>query len=362
MTSLLITGCASLQWSWQAVEGHFDLLARREPMTELIADPHTPPDLRRKLELALMLRDYASTELALPDNDSYRSYADLQRSAVVWNVVAAPAYSLQPHTWCYPLAGCLAYRGWYRRDAARQQAGKLHADALDVLVSPALAYSTLGWFDDPVLNTMLAYPEAYLAPVLADLIFHELAHQQLFVAGDTAFNEAFAVAVAGEGVRRWLAQRDDPELTARWQAWQQARLTANRLLTGARKRLEYAYRYAADEEHALRAKQQIFLDLRRWYLDELRSLREQAGPDDPDYRALRAWNEWFAQPLNNANLALHATYQEGTRAFEQLLKCLDHDLPAFYRAAAGIGDWPQQQRRAWLQNAVPMPAGVCAGV
>lgn len=361
-----VPGCAGIRWSLQAVEGHFDLLARREPIDQLINDPATLPALRSKLELVLRVRDYASSELQLPDNDSYRSYADLQRSAVVWNVIATPSYSLQAQTWCYPLAGCLAYRGWYRRSAAVAEAQRLNAEALDVLVSPATAYSTLGWFDDPVLNTMLVYSDDYLEPILASLIFHELAHQQLFVPGATGFNEAFAETVADEGVRRWLLQANSlsnnsshsASLAARWQAWQQAQDIVNNLLAGARIRLENAYQNVTDVEQALREKQKVFIDLRRWYLQKL-----TASEGDPElHRALLAWQTWFAQPLNNAHLALHATYQQGVVVFEKLLACVGHDLPAFYQAVSVIGEWPQDQRDAWLQDTKADPAKVCAGI
>lgn len=340
----VMPGCTGFRWSLQAVEGHFDLLARREPIDQLVNNPATSPALRSKLELVLRIRDYASSELQLPDNDSYRSYADLQRSAVVWNVIATPAYSLRAQTWCYPLAGCLAYRGWYRRSAAVAEAQRLNAEQLDVLISPATAYSTLGWFDDPVLNTMLVYSDDYLEPVLASLIFHELAHQQLFVAGATGYNEAFAETVANEGVRRWLLETNDTPLATRWQAWQQAQNTVNSLLAGARIRLEHIYQNVSDVEQVLRDKQQVFMDLRRWYLQKL-----SAAENDPElHRALLARQRWFAQPLNNAHLALHSTYQQGVVAFEKLLACVNHDLPAFYQAAGVIGEWPKDRRDAWL--------------
>ncbi len=351
------SGCTALRWSFQAAEGHFDLLARREPITAVIEDPASSPELRNKLQLALNLRDFASAELGLPDNESYRSYADLQRSAVVWNVIAAPEFSLDAQTWCYPFAGCLAYRGWYRRSAAVEEARKLNADHLDVLVSPATAYSTLGWFDDPVLNTMLAYSDAYLEPVLASLIFHELAHQQLFVSGATGFNEAFAETVAIEGVKRWLALKGDTALEQRWQAWQQANAVVNGLLAEARRELQAIYSESIDEELALRKKQQVFIDLRRAYLEKIKA----TPPDSEILAALLAWQEWFAQPLNNAHLALHATYRQGVQALQNLLACNQNDLTRFYQSAAIIGEWPDGQRRAWLEEEYATPANVCAG-
>ncbi len=346
-----------MRWTFQAVEGHFDLLSRREPIIELVNDPSTSPVLRHKLELALNLRNYASAELGLPDNQSYRHYADLQRSAVVWNVIATPENSLEAQTWCYPFAGCLAYRGWYQRSAAVTEAQRLHAKQRDVMVSPATAYSTLGWFDDPVLNTMLAYSDAYQEPVLASLIFHELAHQQLFVAGATGFNESFAETVANEGVRRWLALKGDPQLSRRWGAWQQANTEVNALLAAARQQLQTTYTNILDEEIVLRKKQQVFIDLRKNYLAKL----DATVADNELHSALLAWREWFAQPLNNAHLALHATYQQGVQVLQKLLACNQYDLVRFYQVAAIIGEWPAEQRRSWLEGTFATPANVCAG-
>jgi len=275
--------------------------------------------------------------------------------AVVWNVIATPAFSLQPQTWCYPLAGCLAYRGWYRRSAAIDEAQRLHDKQKDVLVSSATAYSTLGWFDDPLLNTMLRYSDAYLEPILASLIFHELAHQQLFVAGATGFNEAFAETVAHEGVRRWLQLKGDFELSKRWEAWQQSNNIVNALLATAREQLLIAYADELDQEKTLRNKQQVFIDLRRAYLRKL----DEVQASSELHRALLTWRWWFAQPLNNAHLALHSTYQQGVQAFQDLLMCNQQELSRFYQAADQLGEWPVEKRQAWLQGDDPTPDAVC---
>lgn len=351
-----LPGCTTVRWSLQAVGGHVDLLSRRESIGDLIAAEDTAPALRKKLLLAQRIRDFASTRLGLPDNDSYRSYADLQREAVVWNVIATPPLSLQAQTWCYPLVGCLAYRGWYRRDAALAEAQILHAEQRDVLVSPATAYSTLGWFDDPLLNTMLAYNDNYLEPILASLIFHELAHQQLFASGDTGFNEAFAETVALAGVQRWLQINGNDALQQRWQAQQKARHRVNDLLSAARVQLVEAYSGQASEELALRAKEQIFIDLRRAYLNQLAAL--EGGFE---YEALRAWRDWFAQPLNNAHLALHSTYQDGVVVFQKLLDCVGDDLSIFYAAAANIAAWSGEERSDWLKGNQILSEQACAG-
>ncbi len=351
-----LPGCTTVRWSLQAVGGHADLLSRRESINDLITATDTSPALRKKLLLAQRIRDFASMELGLPDNNSYRSYADLQREAVVWNVIATPPLSLQAQTWCYPLVGCLAYRGWYRRDAALAEARLLHAQQRDVLVSPATAYSTLGWFDDPLLNTMLAYSDNYLQPILASLIFHELAHQQLFAPGDTSFNEAFAETVALAGVQYWLKINNDETLQQRWRAQQKARHTVNDLLSATQIQLVEAYSGQLSEELALRAKEQAFINLRRAYLKQLAVLESGF-----EYEALKAWRDWFAQPLNNAHLALHSTYQDGVVVFQQLLDCVGNDLSLFYVAAANIADWSSKKRSDWLKGNQLLSAQVCAG-
>ncbi len=203
----VLSGCSNLAYYSQAIAGHWQLLHQRRPVDEVLADPATPPVLRQRLETARRLRDFASTELALPDNGSYRSYADLQRPYVVMNVFAAPELSLQLREWCFLVVGCVYYRGYFDADTARQFAATLHARGDDVYLAGIPAYSTLSWFDDPLLNTFVNWPTARLA----ELMFHELAHQRLFVAGDTDFNEAFATAVGHLGTRHWLARYGTPD-------------------------------------------------------------------------------------------------------------------------------------------------------
>ena len=203
LLGVLLSGCASLDYYAQVSRGQLDLLAARQPVADLLADPQTDPQLQRRLALAQQARDFASARLALPDNRSYRLYADLRRPYVVWNVFATPELSLAPLTHCFPVAGCVAYRGFYQQGRARGAAALLQGEGLDTYVAGIEAYSTLGWFDDPILNTMLRWDDERLAAV----IFHELAHQQLYVADDTAFNESFASFVEQEGLRQWRAAR-----------------------------------------------------------------------------------------------------------------------------------------------------------
>ena len=207
----VLGGCTNLGYYYQAVEGQMQIWHRSRPIKQVIDDAQTPAQIRERLELVLRVRDFASAELALPDNGSYRKYADVERPFVVWNAFAAGEFSVAPKEWCFLFAGCVGYRGYFSQAGAERFAEDLKRQGLDVFVAGIPAYSTLGWFDDPVLNTVVRYPDAQLA----QLIFHELAHQVFYVAGDTMFNESFAVAVELEGVDRWLARDGDPSLAAR---------------------------------------------------------------------------------------------------------------------------------------------------
>lgn len=331
---LWLNGCAALGWYGQAVRGQLEILVKREDIAEIIDDPAAPPDLRERLSTALEIRDFASRELHLPDNRSYTLYADLERDAAVWNVVAAPRYSLDPRTWCYPVAGCLAYRGYFRREHAERLAAKLSFEGYDTLVAPVPAYSTLGRFADPVLNTMLRWNDARLAA----LIFHELAHQRVFVRGDTAFNESYATFVEREGVRRWLASLGDEQALEDWIRSVRLRQSFNELLLDARERL--AELYATDlPETEMELRKQAEFD--RLY-DAYSGFAET-------HRSARFEN-WMNQDLNNAHLALVATYEDGTRAFARLFEELDGDMEEFHRRVESLAGKSRDRRAAFLDG------------
>ena len=308
-TSLLIllflSGCETLSYYAQAIGGQMDLISRAKPAARLIADPATPQPLRERLELARAIRDYASRELGLPDNGSYRSYADLGRPYVVWNVVAAPEFSLEPVESCFPVAGCVPYRGFFAQEDAERHAAKLRAAGNDVNVRGVAAYSTLGRFDDPLLSTFIGHPDTELAR----LIFHELSHQVLYVKNDSTFNESFAVAVERAGVRRWLAATgrnaglqsflDTQERSAKFLA----------LLEQMRTRLKALYGQPLAPEEMRQRKRAEFTELRK-VLDS-----------NPRLKDMQA---------NNALLASFATYTQLVPAFEKLLAEEGGDLEKFY--------------------------------
>ena len=321
----LLPGC----YYGHLARGQFDLLSKRVPIAEVLADPATDAVLRRKLERALDARAFATRTLGLPDNASYTSYADLGRPYAVWNVFAAPELALEPHEWCYPFLGCLAYRGYYDRARAEAAAAELREQGLDVFVAGIPAYSTLGWFDDPLLNTMAGDEDA-----IAGTIFHELAHQVQFVDGDTAFNESFATFVEQEGLRRYL--KDAPELAAqaaRRQRWHAGFVA---LMLGARERLEQVY--ASDAPVA---------DKRERKRAEFERLRA-------DYTALRrAWRgDADTGTLENANNALllpFGLYNTWVPAFERLFARERGDWRAFYRAVGDLAKLDEDERTARLE-------------
>ena len=325
----LLPGC----YYGHLVHGHLDLLSRRVPIAEVLADPATHPALRHKLERALDARAFASRELGLPDNGSYTTYADLGRPYAVWNVFATPELSLQPHDWCYPFLGCLAYRGYYDRGRADAAARELREAGLDVFVAGIPAYSTLGWFDDPLLSTMQGGEDAVAAS-----IFHELAHQVHFVDGDTAFNESFATFVEQEGLRRYL--KDAPELVQRASRRQRWEGDFVELMLAARERLAAVYASPAPDAEKRERKRAEFERLRQDYLALRRAWR---GEDDA------AGADWIAEP-NNAQLLPFGLYHAHVPAFERLFERSGGDWKAFYRGVGELAKLDEEARRARLEQ------------
>lgn len=331
----LLGGCASLGYYTQSINGQMEVLKGRVDAQAMIDDPATDEQLRERLRLALRIRAFASAELHLPDNRSYRTYADLGRPYVAWNVVATPEFSLEPVTWCFPVAGCVEYRGYFDRKEAERFAAGLRAEGHDVVVGAVPAYSTLGWFDDPLLNTMMSWPE----PELAAVIFHELAHQQLYVSGDTAFNESFAVAVEREGVRRWMESEARLEEYEAFRARKRMHAEFIALAMGVRGQLQALY--ARDLAPAsMRAEKQALFG---WMREEYARMKEA-------WDGYAGYDGWMSRPLNNARLASMASYHEYVPAFRALLEGEDGDLARFYRTVRAIADLPSGERQARLES------------
>lgn len=321
---LTLAGCETLSYYAQAVSGHFELAARARPVDELLSDAQTPQMLRAQLALAQRLREFASRELGLPDNGSYRRFADLARPYAVWNVFAAAEFSLEAVQSCFPVAGCVAYRGFFNRSDADAHAARLRQRGFDVVVLGVPAYSTLGAFSDPLLSTFIAWPEAELAR----LLFHELAHQLVYVKDDSAFNESFAVAVEREGLRRWLSAGGRAGELRRFEEARHREQEFARLLGATRARLEmlYATKLAPDDMRV--RKRAAFAGLAA----------------DPLYRRFA---RRFGEAPNNALLASFATYSQRVPAFERLLAARGGELEKFYaevRALAAL-DKAERNRR-----------------
>ncbi|MEG5265095.1 aminopeptidase [Pseudomonas sp. JDS28PS106] len=336
MTLVLLSGCSSASYYGQLAAGQVELLQARRPVAEVIADPTSDAELRARLEQAQTARRFASEHLRLPDNDSYRLYADLGRPYVVWNVFATGEFSLEPVTHCFPIAGCVAYRGYYSQGAARGEAAVQRLAGQDVYVSGVEAYSTLGWFDDPILSSMLHWGNERLAT----LIFHELAHQRVYVKDDTAFNESYASFVEQEGTRQWRAAQG---LTAQTVSQSVRRDQFIALVLRTRERLQALYRQPLSSDEMRLRKAAEFERMRREY----RQMRDEQWAGDKRFDA------WVNGPMNNAKLLPFGLYDQWVPAFEALYRQTDGDWQTFYQRVQALGEKPADARQAALRQLMP---------
>ena len=308
----LLQGCYYIQ----AARGQLEVMRKREPIADVIDATETPPALAERLRLVDQARQFSIDELGLPDNDSYRSYADIERDYVVWNVFAAPEFSLEPKNWCFPIAGCVGYRGYFSEQAASKEGASLKEQGFDVVVSGIPAYSTLGRFSDPVLNTMMHWNDTELIV----MIFHELAHQVLYIKGDTGFNESFATAVEEVGIERWLAARDLKSEIGAYQERRNLRRHLIEIVTAARTDLTIIYSEEIDDVAMRTLKEQRLDALSREVAGEFK----QAGRDA---------SSWLSSGLNNARLASMALYDGRLPAFRVMLDRCNDELACFYDEA-----------------------------
>ncbi|MDP3294461.1 MAG: aminopeptidase [Nevskia sp.] len=338
--ALLLSACSTLDYYAHMAKGQFELLRSRQPIARLIADPATDDQLKAKLKLALEARAFASDTLGLPRNGSYTSYADLGRPWVLQNLFATPEFSLDAVEHCFPIAGCVAYRGYYDEVRLKAEAERLKAQGYEVYIGQVPAYSTLGWFDDPVLNTMLPRDDRKDDDDLAGTVFHELAHQQLYLQGDTRFNESFASFVEQQGLRQWRAARHQAADSSdrRERADQFAAL-----ILATRERLQKLYTSGIAEAEMRSAKQAEFERLRADY----RQLRD--GP----WQGYAGYDGWIDGELNNAKLLPFGLYHQWLPGFAKLFEEAGGDWPRFYAAAKKLADGEPAQRAATLE--VPDP-------
>ncbi len=330
----LVSGCQA-GYYWHLARGQWALVSEQRPLAEVLGDESVSGIRRERLKQARAILTFAERELNLPVEDSYSAYVALDRDWVVWNLFAAPEFSLKPRQWCYPVAGCVSYRGYFDRSSADKHAERLRQKGLDVYGAGAAAYSTLGWFDDPLTTPMLAREPA----ALADLLFHELAHRWLYIAGATRFNESMATALAAEATRRWLAHNGDAARIRTWRARERASRQVTEQVGATRRALEalYARDLAPDVmRERKRAQQQ---QLRDWY--------QQARQENP---ALAAWRSWFEGPLNNAQLNTVLDYNDHVPAFNQLLLNCGGHWSCFRERVAELADMNAERRTRRLEQ------------
>ena len=340
VSAVCLTGCANMGYYWQSLSGHLSVMNAAKPVDDWLTDPNSPRQLKERLALSQRVREFAVTELKLPDNPSYRRYADLNRSAVVWNVVAAPAYSTTLRQWCFPVTGCVGYRGYFDEAQAKGEAAQVKAEGFETSVYPVPAYSTLGWMNwaggDPLLNTFIYYPEGELARI----IFHELAHQVLYAKGDTMFNESFATSVERLGGTRWLALQGSDAVRQDYAQYDGRRSEFRALTLATRQQLERIYESGegAKREDQKRA---VMDDFRRQYT----KLRDSWGGDPARFRGYDQWVE----RANNASFGTQAAYDELVPGFEALFEREGRDFSRFYDAAKRLAELPKDERHRQLQ-------------
>ncbi|MDB5755311.1 MAG: aminopeptidase [Massilia sp.] len=344
----LFAGCSTLNYYTQAAQGQVSLLADSRPIEDWLSDPGTTPRLRMRLATARQIRLYAVQHLGLPDNRSYKNYTALNRAYVVWNVVATPELSLEPLQWCFPVAGCVNYRGYYGRQDAQDYAHQLRAEGNDVQVGGVTAYSTLGWFNDPLISTFINYPDAELAR----LIFHELSHQVVYIPGDSQFNESFASAVEEAGVERWLEHFGNPAMRENFVKYTVRKQEFLQLLLKCRRALEknYASNAPVPEKRAVKAR--LFQQLQ----DDYKALKES-------WDGYAGYDRFFAEPLSNAHLAAVATYNDLVPGFRALL-ARERSFAGFYASVRRIAALDREERHRILRQLgstrVPAAPGIAA--
>lgn len=334
--SLLLSACASPGYYFQAASGQWKLLHARQDVAELLDSPSTSPQLSTQLETAREAIAFAETTLDLSAGNSYSSYVDIEADALVWNVIATDEFSLQAKNWCFLIAGCVPYRGYFKQAKADVLASKLLKKGMDVAVMPAAAYSTLGWFDDPLISTMFTGSDAQLAAYL----FHELAHQRLYVKGDSRFNEGYASFVEDTGVQSWLKTGQKPAELEAWERLLSALQDFNTLI--GELRAELTSLYASEKSITIKRQQKtvIFTNFSNAY--DAMSIDKWQGRN--------YFSNWFEVPLNNARLALYSTYEDSRCAFKSLLEQAKNDISEFHFLAEQKAKLKKAARNRWLNQ------------
>ena len=330
LLSIALVSCETVGYYSQAARGQLTIVFGREDIQQLLkAEQDLPAELVEKFAKVMDIREFAASELGLPVGGNYSSYVDLEREHVVWNVFAAPEFSVDPLNWCYPIAGCVAYRGYFCEQSALSYAAKLEEDGLDVYTGGVDAYSTLGWFEDSLLSTVLNRADYQLA----GLLFHELAHQLVYLPGDTTFNESFATAVEREGVRRWLAKSNkDSDIDAALLDYDRQQQFVD-LVTDYRDRFESLYQLDLNES-----------SMRSQKLEVQQALREEYAVLKQQWQGYEGYDGWFSRPLNNAQLSTVASYNDLLPFFATVFEQSNQDFSAFYAEVIRIASLPEKER------------------
>lgn len=334
LTSFYLTGCDTLGYYAHGAKGHLQLMSQRRDINQVIEDEGTPDKTRQYLQTVKQAKQFAREQLKLPDNNSYNSFSDLKRDKVTWNVVATPELSMQPYQSCFPITGCLSYRGYFDKNMAETFAHQLEQQGYETYIGGSTAYSTLGWFNDPIVSPMLRFGELHLVETL----FHELAHQQLYIKNDSNFNEAFATTIGQTGLRRWLEQ-SNPQVIRQYNAKNRRHAEFLGLLNQTSKALKTLYQSdISDEQKRLRKQQEI---------NKLRQDYQQFKAKHNNYSG---YDAWFKKPINNPRLAMVSVYHQYVPDFERWLDACQHDYDAFYAVIAEIGRLSKQQRYQMLSG------------
>ena len=338
----LLSACSGPGYYTQAISGQWKLMHSRRDIQSVLDDPATSPELTGKLRLAGQITTFANDFLGLPANGSYDSYVEVQGEALVWNVVATEEFSLQAKKWCFAVAGCVPYRGFFEREKAMKSADRFRKKDMDVHVSPSAAYSSLGWFSDPILSTMLSGSDVQLAAYL----FHELAHQRLYVKDDGLFNEGYASFVEETGLNLWLKANQRQDELQQWNHLKNVKTDFNTLVGKTRDELSELYRSGRSASAMREQKQAIFSSFQK-SLEKLRKEKWQDG---------RYFQSWLEGPLNNARLALYDTYEGSHCAFQHLWHEANENPREFHRLAEKKSRLKKEERRAWLKQSCPTVA------
>ena len=330
----LFSACSTVGYYAQSIHGHLSLMGQRKPIKNLLNNKNLEESSRTQLKNAIAIRQYASERLFLPDNDSYSSYVKLEKPFVVWNVVAAPELSLDPHEWCFPVVGCVSYRGYYSEENAKKYAAGLKKHPLDIYVGGSPAYSTLGWFDDPILSSMMNRGDI----LLAELIFHELAHQVLYFKNDAEFNEAFADSVGEFGVYQWLADTQ-PEALPRYKNWLNRKDQFLHLLHSTSDQLRAVYSSNLSDADKRSRKHEI-----------IQSIHDKYSALKTKWSGFTGFDKWFETPINNARLAAIAVYRDRVPDFKRWIDACNGDLKHYYASMKKLKNMQKDERHQRLSK------------